>query len=418
MSDSDAHPDDGGAEHWRRARDRLAAGAVGESLALQRQAADAGHVDAQVELARMLLLGVGTAPEPLQAIAWLTRAESAGHVAAGLLLAQVAIGNQLLALDGAADARLLRAVEARDPLGMRAAALVFARKPHARSQKLATQLLRAAATRGDPVSAQLLAERLAEGRGVPANLAAAQALWSQLAQDRTPRLPSVGVAGVNAFGVISDDDAQALSLESYLATPPLASLSSAPSVRYAAGLLNADECRLLIAMATPLLHASRTVDPVTGLGVAMELRTSHDAQFDVVQEDLALRLVQARMAAAAGLPLDQAEHLIVLRYEPGQEYRPHRDYLPPGAIARDRPSAGDRARTICVYLNDVEAGGTTTFPHADLRIEPRAGDAIIFDNLLPDGSPDANTLHAGLPVERGVKWLATLWFRQRPYRYF
>jgi len=173
-----------------------------------------------------------------------------------------------------------------------------------------------------------------------------------------------------------------------------------------------------MALAAPLLRASQVVDPDSGEGRPLLLRTSRDAQFDVLLEDPALRLVQARMARAAGLPLVHAEPLIVLRYEPGQEYRPHRDYLGPEAIARDRPHAGNRLRSLCVYLNDVEAGGATEFQRVGLRVEPRAGDAVLFDNLLPDGSPDTESLHAGLPVERGVKWLATLWFRERAYRYF
>ena len=43
---------------------------------------------------------------------------------------------------------------------------------------------------------------------------------------------------------------------------------------------------------------------------------------------------------------------------------------------------------------------------------------MIFDNLHDDCTPDVDSLHAGLPVQRGVKWLATLWLRQAPYRYF
>lgn len=124
------------------------------------------------------------------------------------------------------------------------------------------------------------------------------------------------------------------------------------------------------------------------------------------------------MASAAGVPLDHAEHLVVLRYEPGQEYRPHRDYRPPSSIERDRPEAGNRMRTICAYLNTVEAGGQTEFPVAGLRVEPRPGRAVVFENLHPDGSPDPDSLHAGLPVERGEKWLATLWLRQGRYRAF
>jgi hypothetical protein len=43
---------------------------------------------------------------------------------------------------------------------------------------------------------------------------------------------------------------------------------------------------------------------------------------------------------------------------------------------------------------------------------------VVFDNLFADGRPDPDSLHAGTPVERGEKWLATLWIRQRRYRDF
>lgn len=129
-----------------------------------------------------------------------------------------------------------------------------------------------------------------------------------------------------------------------------------------------------------------------------------------------MRLIQLRMATAAGLPLAHAESLVVLRYEPGEQYRPHRDYLPPSAIERDQPGAGNRLRTLCAYLNPVGAGGQTDFPLAGVRVQPKTGSAIIFDNLQTDGQPDPATLHAGLPVMRGEKWLATLWLRQAPYR--
>jgi hypothetical protein len=165
-----------------------------------------------------------------------------------------------------------------------------------------------------------------------------------------------------------------------------------------------------------MLRASQVHSP-DGREVAREsLRTSHDASFDPLLEDFALRIVQLRLAAAAGTELVNAEQLIVLRYQPGQEYRPHRDYLPPDAIDRDHPAAGNRQRTICAYLTTPAAGGATDFPAAGIRVEPKAGRAVVFDSLDADGHPDVDSLHAGLPVERGEKWLATLWLRERPYR--
>ena len=44
--------------------------------------------------------------------------------------------------------------------------------------------------------------------------------------------------------------------------------------------------------------------------------------------------------------------------------------------------------------------------------------SIAFRNLTADGRPDPDSLHAGLPVARGEKWLATLWLRQRSCRAF
>lgn len=78
--------------------------------------------------------------------------------------------------------------------------------------------------------------------------------------------------------------------------------------------------------------------------------------------------------------------------------------------------AGNRTRTICVYLNHVEAGGETVFPRADVSVAPVPGRAVVFDKLFADGRPDSESLHAGLPVTRGEKWLATLWLRERRYR--
>lgn len=41
-----------------------------------------------------------------------------------------------------------------------------------------------------------------------------------------------------------------------------------------------------------------------------------------------------------------------------------------------------------------------------------------FLNCDAQGKPNPETLHAGLPVIRGEKWLATLWFWDRPFLWF
>lgn len=385
-----------------------------EALALNLRAAQAGLANAQVECARMLMYGVGGPAEPAQAADWLLRAERAGHPVAGYLLALMAMGGVVATDGGRINQRLLEAVRADYPPALRAAALHFGRKADPSDQARCLQLLERAAGMGDVIAARLLVERLARGEGRHAHPAAAEELRAQLAVHGVGPLPDVAVTD---YAPVTSAPG-AMQMEDLLRPVERMPQATHPRVWTVDGLLNADECRLLIAHSESRLQRSRTIDPATGQPVPRELRTSSDAALDPILEDIALRAVQLRMATAAGVPLVHAEHLTVLRYEPGQEYRPHRDYLPPGTIERDRPQAGNRTRTVCVYLNDVDAGGETEFPLAGLKVSPRPGRAVVFDNLHADGTPDMDSLHAGLPVQRGAKWLATLWLRQAPYRDF
>lgn len=375
------------------------------------RAAEAGQPQAQVEYARMRLYGMAGASAPEAAAQWLQRAEQAGHPAASELLANIAIGGTVVPRDGRINERILRAVQADFPPALLTAAIHFGRKAHPEDQALCMQLLQRAAARGSAVAAALLAERLAHGEGCEADPAAAADLWTQLEANGQPRLPDFTLPPPEAAGV-----PRQLSLEDALRASAAQTLSTQPRVSMIDRFFSADECRLYIASAQPHLHASQTADPITGVPHTMQLRTSSETCFDPLLENSALRLAQLRMAAAAGIDLPNAEQLTVLRYEPGQEYRPHRDYLPPGTIQMDRPHAGNRTRTVIVYLNAVEAGGATEFPVPGLRVEPVTGRAVVFDNLHADGTPDPDSLHAGTPVETGEKWLATLWIRQGRYR--
>ncbi|HEY0506364.1 MAG TPA: 2OG-Fe(II) oxygenase [Lysobacter sp.] len=385
-----------------------------EAFTLHRRAAEAGLANAQIEYARMLMYGVGCDADTGLAAAWLLRAEAAGSPIASYFLALMALGGHALPRDGRLNERLLAAVRADYPPALRAVALHFGRKSHPSDQLRCLQLLERAAGLGDVVAARLFVERLMRGEGCERQPDAAHELVVQLRARGIGPLPRLVVPEYRPLDVAPGQ----LQMEDVLQPVPLMLQSARPHVMTVDGLLSAEECRLLIACAESRLQRSRTVDPDTGQPATQEVRTSSDASFDIILEDLALRAVQLRMANAAGVPLVHAEHLVVLRYEPGQEYRPHRDYRPPSSIEHDRPEAGNRLRTICVYLNDVEAGGETEFPVAGLRVAPRPGRAVVFDNLHPDGTPDVDSLHAGLPVERGEKWLATLWLRQAPYRNF
>jgi prolyl 4-hydroxylase len=65
-----------------------------------------------------------------------------------------------------------------------------------------------------------------------------------------------------------------------------------------------------------------------------------------------------------------------------------------------------------VYLNDGMEGGGTRFFSIDRAFQPKKGQAVIWNNLHADGSPNHDTLHSGEPVTAGHKIIITKWFRE------
>ncbi|NIK43432.1 2OG-Fe(II) oxygenase [Xanthomonas arboricola] len=381
-----------------------------QALAWYTRSAAAGDAGAQIEAGRMLAYGVGCEVDLARAQEHWQHAERQDVAAARYLLATVAITDAPLMLDTQAQSRLHAAAAANYPPALRALAIQHGRIDHPAQQRNCVALLERAAAAGDALAAALLAERLLRGEGVRPQPDAAAQLLRQLQPLGIAAAPSVQITPPDPLG----DDLRIRFAARHVATRR----HDAPMIEEVCGVLSADECRLLMLLARPHLRASEVVDPDDARTRRAPIRTSRGATLDPILEDFAARAAQARVAACAQLPLTHAEALSVLCYAPGEQYRAHRDYLPPGTIAADRPTAGNRLRTACVYLNDVDAGGDTDFPVAGVRVHPRAGSVVCFDNLHADGRPDPDSLHAGLPVSAGSKWLGTLWFRQQRYRHW
>ncbi|ANY21051.1 2OG-Fe(II) oxygenase superfamily protein [Tsuneonella dongtanensis] len=105
------------------------------------------------------------------------------------------------------------------------------------------------------------------------------------------------------------------------------------------------------------------------------------------------------------------------RYAIGQEFKAHTDYFEPGGADFERycSVAGQRTWTFMIYLNDVEAGGGTRFGVPKKIIQPEIGKLLAWNNRRPDGSPNPSTLHHGMKVRKGVKYVITKWYREKPW---
>lgn len=172
----------------------------------------------------------------------------------------------------------------------------------------------------------------------------------------------------------------------------------------------------VINVAAPRLSPSKVFDPRTGGSVQNPVRSSYSMYFTPSMCDVVMAFAGNTVADLAGVPLKHSEPLAVLRYGPGQEYKPHMDYLGgPDGNENIEGQGGQRVVTAFVYLNDVPQGGETDFPELKARIKPASGRAVKFYNLDERGMPNPRTLHAGCPVIEGEKWLATYWFRQREF---
>ena len=128
-----------------------------------------------------------------------------------------------------------------------------------------------------------------------------------------------------------------------------------------------------------------------------------------------LGFVLARIVALADVPPSGVEVTHVLHYKVGEQFAPHYDFLDvnvPGH-AKDVALRGQRAMTLLVYLNEDYEAGETAFPLLGKAFKGRKGDALVFWNLEPDGTPDRRTLHAGTAPTRGEKWLLSQWIRIR-----
>jgi len=192
--------------------------------------------------------------------------------------------------------------------------------------------------------------------------------------------------------------------------------SMRPHVVLFENVLTHDECDALVAEITPRLKRASVVDSKRGGAVIDGRRTSELTAVKRGESPLVSR-IEARIARITGVPAERGEPLQVMRYGVGAEYQPHFDYFhldQPGEAAL-LTRGGQRVSSLVIYLADVEAGGETTFPTSGLSISPHKGSAVYFAYTDAQSRTDPLSFHAGAPVIRGEKWIATRWMRERDY---
>ncbi len=179
-------------------------------------------------------------------------------------------------------------------------------------------------------------------------------------------------------------------------------------VYYGENFLDAARCKKLMA----LIDSNRRPSTLLSDKPEDNFRTSESCDMDRWSPDV--RPVDEGIALLLGLDPKKGETMQGQRYAPGQHFRAHHDFFYPDQAywQKVKLEGGQRTWTAMIYLNDVDEGGATWFPQAGIRIAPKRGMLLIWNNMTPDGSPNMLTLHEGMPVLRGVKYVVTKWFRE------
>lgn len=177
------------------------------------------------------------------------------------------------------------------------------------------------------------------------------------------------------------------------------------------GFLDAAECAALIARIDARRRPSTLADD---MGYEA-FRTSETCDLDVA--DPLVAAIDAKLARFVGLPQAHGEPMQGQRYAVGQEFKAHTDYFEPDGADYQRycDRSGNRTWTLMVYLNRPVAGGATRFTRVGKTIQPETGKLLAWDNRRPDGALNPASIHHGMKVRAGTKYIITKWYRERPW---
>jgi prolyl 4-hydroxylase len=255
----------------------------------------------------------------------------------------------------------------------------------------ARRLFAAAADGGIALAAQFVTNMVASGAGGPRDWPAAMQRLEQEAETSEHRRRTLEV--LRNMNLSADGGPRDLVAKQMV--------SETPHIGVFTEFLTTRECGYLASIAQPFFARAVIRDLETGDERPDPVRTSDTATLHWVLEDPVVHAINRRIAAVTQTSTSQGEPMQIFRYAPGQEFRRHVD--------ADLRRANVRVMTFLIYLNDDYEGGETLFTRTGMFVRGGTGDAVMFRNTLPSGELDERAEHAGLPVKRGQKLLASRW---------
>jgi prolyl 4-hydroxylase len=178
------------------------------------------------------------------------------------------------------------------------------------------------------------------------------------------------------------------------------------------GFISDKEGKYILDKANPMFRESKLVS-----GFSNSVRKSQTAWLN--KNDPVIGTVIKRVCELTNIPFENAEKMQVVKYEPNGFYIDHFD-----ASCDDKKecvefekNGGQRVLTMIIYLNDDFTGGTTRFKNLQKEFQPVKNNSLLFYSLQKNGNKcHPLSLHSGMPVKTGEKYIANIWLRERPYK--
>jgi prolyl 4-hydroxylase len=196
-------------------------------------------------------------------------------------------------------------------------------------------------------------------------------------------------------------------------------LSSTCEVRLIKNFITLEECNHLIEKFSKFCVQSTVASPQNTENMQVfeahiDQRSSTSAYMNQHGTDNVVMAITEKVARLCNLPITHVEGLQLVKYQKGQEYKPHHDYFTPEIKGQNR------LFTVLIYLNDldIEDGGRTIFPLLNINVVPKTGNAIFWRNCLDDRSVLHESLHTGEIIHTDkIKYAVNCWIRSGPVYY-
>ena len=178
--------------------------------------------------------------------------------------------------------------------------------------------------------------------------------------------------------------------------------------------LSDDECNHLMETIDKIQRPSTVADPKDS-NVINRHRTSQTADLHTTTDPIITK-VNYKLAELLDLDSNLGEAIQGQKYLPGQYYKAHTDFFRYHTKEYKVYTEwmGQRTWTTMIYLNDVEEGGETYFKYLYLKVKPKRGTVVFWNNLFQNGRPNQKTLHEALPPTTETKYVITKWWRSWP----